>query len=114
MDDACEQECRGSCWSKDDLNVETVSASDSASDKSVELAGIMAIAANGLGAVLGGGLAEGVCRFWLELEGLEALAAGSGDSLSTLERPEELTTQGAWSNDISGVSGLDSNAHDDL
>ena len=103
--DACE-ECRGSWRSNDDLS-ETVSASDSASDESVELVGLKAIAANGLRAAVGGKFAEGVCKFWLELKGLEALGAWSGDSsASTLERPEELTMRGVWSDDISGVSGL--------
>lgn len=105
--DACDEEWRGSCQSNDDLSVDTVSASDSASDKSVELAGNKAIAANGLGAALGDTFAENDCNFWLELRGLEALGAWSGaSSASTLERLEELTMRGVWSDDISGVSGL--------
>lgn len=67
----------------------------------------MAAAANGLGAVHGGGWAEGVCKLGLNPKGLEQVGAGSWDSWeSTLERPEELTMRGVWSDDTSGVSGL--------
>lgn len=77
------------------------------------LAGIMAAAANGLGAVHGGGWAEGVCKLGLNPKGLEQVGAGSWDSWeSTLERPEELTMRGVWSDDTSGVSGLHSNTDD--